>query len=124
MPLVPPTAVVPVTFNTTEPKVKAAPVPMETDPQVSVPDPVTVPVVADVVFATAPVTDSVTPVIVNVALPVKVKEARAFKGATVSRGWLVPTGIITISPADEPGFPEGLQLPAVAHAVPLVPVQV
>jgi hypothetical protein len=73
---------------------------------------------------TDPVTVNVLPEIVNVELPVKVTDANGFAGVTESVGRFVVAGIITTSPLAEPGFPFGLQLVVIAHAVPDVPVQV
>jgi hypothetical protein len=124
VPLVPaPMVVVPLLFNVIVPKVKPAPSPIEIDPHVSVPVPVIVPVAEEVVFDTAPVTVSVTPVIVNVSVPVNDNDAKAFVGATDSVGWVALVGIITISPAAEPGLPLGVQFVVVAQAV-VVPFQV
>jgi len=125
VPLVPPpTVVAPETFNTTVPNVKFELFPIDNEPQLSVPVPVTVPVLDAVLFETAPVTASVTPVIVNVFVVVNVNEARAFAGATVRRGALEPVGIVTASPVAEPGFPFGVQFVTVAQAVLVPPVHV
>jgi hypothetical protein len=119
----PPTVVEPVTLIVIVLKAIVALFPIDIEPQLRVPVPAIVAVEA-VLFVTAPVTASVTPVIVNVLAVVNVNDAREFAGATVKRGALEPVGIITTSLAAEPGLPLGVQLVVVAHAVLVLPVHV
>ena len=80
-------------------------------------------------IVTAPVTvTAIAAEIVNVAFVAvpNVIEARGLAGATLRVGCEPEkeiTPIRTTSPAAEPGFPVGLQLAVVAHAVLVVPTQ-
>lgn len=106
-PVPPPTEVVPETFNIIAAKVIFALLPIDTEAQLSVEVavPVIVPIEANVLlFTTAPVTVSVKPaLIVNVFVPVNVKEARLLVNVAANIGARAVAGIITISPAAVPG---------------------